>query len=152
MIRSARATLCCTRIMLGSGRHDAARRSRKRLRLKVISWERISQNLCPVLEGIFGCKSSTIILIVIHPPRSSFQDAQKGTESPPPVVISRRRSSCARRDPDEILRSLKAVRGELGRTIGRTMSLSREPEYHHSTRREFRRFLKEFHLQSSSLI
>lgn len=31
----------------------------------------------------------------------------------------RRRSSCARvmRDPDEILRSLKAVKGELGRTM-----------------------------------
>lgn len=31
----------------------------------------------------------------------------------------RRRSSCTRmfRDPDEILRSLKAVKGELGRTM-----------------------------------
>jgi hypothetical protein len=61
--------------------------------------------------------------------RSSFQDQEKrmmmegmGT---PPTSISRRRSSCVRKDPDEILKSLKAVRGELGRT----MSLCRETEY-----------------------
>lgn len=52
--------------------------------------------------------------------------------------INRRRSSCIKKDPDEILRSLKAVRGELGRTIERTMSLSRAEEYggeHRPTRR-----------------
>lgn len=47
---------------------------------------------------------------------------------PPPVSYNRdrRRSSCTRmlRDPDEILRSLKAVKGELGRT----MSLSGSSE------------------------
>jgi hypothetical protein len=48
--------------------------------------------------------------------------------STPPHNINRRRSSCARRDPDEILRSLKAVRGELGRT----MSLCREQEYNNN--------------------
>lgn len=60
--------------------------------------------------------------------RSSFQDQEKKSGDVSPVVIpniSRRRSSCIRKDPDEILRSLKAVRGELGRT----MSLSRAEEY-----------------------
>lgn len=58
--------------------------------------------------------------------RSSFQDQEKRLgEATPPHTINRRRSSCARKDPDEILRSLKAVRGELGRT----MSLCREAEY-----------------------
>lgn len=64
--------------------------------------------------------------------RSSFQDQEKqrlGEGIPtPPQNINRRRSSCARRDPDEILRSLKAVRGELGRT----MSLCREQEYNNN--------------------
>lgn len=59
--------------------------------------------------------------------RSSFQDQEKEKRlaEGPPQNITRRRSSCARKDPDEILRSLKAVRGELGRT----MSLCREAEY-----------------------
>lgn len=59
--------------------------------------------------------------------RSSFQDQEKKSGDVSPVVIpniTRRRSSCIRKDPDEILRSLKAVRGELGRT----MSLSRAEE------------------------
>ncbi|XP_063222344.1 regulating synaptic membrane exocytosis protein 2 [Bacillus rossius redtenbacheri] len=70
--------------------------------------------------------------------RSSFQSAQgteKGTvaeaEAPPPTYVKeRRRSSCARvmRDPDEILRNLKAVKGELA--LGRTMSLSGEKRAH----------------------
>jgi hypothetical protein len=63
--------------------------------------------------------------------RSSFQDQEKQRMegiSTPPHNINRRRSSCARRDPDEILRSLKAVRGELGRT----MSLCREQEYNNN--------------------
>lgn len=65
--------------------------------------------------------------------RSSFQDAEKKSGDITPVNLnSRRRSSCIRKDPDEILRSLKAVRGELGRT----MSLSRETEYNRSTRRK----------------
>lgn len=67
--------------------------------------------------------------------RSSFQDQEKmksGDHSPIVIpVISRRRSSVARKDPDEILKSLKAVRGELGRT----MSLQREQEYNRSSRR-----------------
>jgi hypothetical protein len=44
-----------------------------------------------------------------------FEDS----EIPPPSYNKeRRRSSCSRgRDPDEILRSLKAVKGELGRTM-----------------------------------
>ncbi|XP_068081190.1 regulating synaptic membrane exocytosis protein 2 [Anabrus simplex] len=60
--------------------------------------------------------------------RSSFQSAQtsdKDPEMPPPGYNKeRRRSSCARvmRDPDEILRNLKAVRGEL--MMGRTTSLT----------------------------
>jgi hypothetical protein len=43
----------------------------------------------------------------------------KDPELPPPSYSKeRRRSSCSRgRDPDEILRSLKAVKGELGRTL-----------------------------------
>ena len=57
--------------------------------------------------------------------RSSFQDQEKRLAEASSHNISRRRSSCARKDPDEILRSLKAVRGELGRT----MSLCREAEY-----------------------
>jgi hypothetical protein len=60
--------------------------------------------------------------------RSSFQDQEKRAQegmNTPPVNLNRRKSSCVRKDPDEILRSLKAVRGELGRT----MSLCREMEY-----------------------
>lgn len=64
--------------------------------------------------------------------RSSFQDQERKTgEATPPVYVSgRRRSSTIRKDPDEILRNLKAVRGELGRT----MSLQREPELKKSSR------------------
>lgn len=65
--------------------------------------------------------------------RSSFQDQKGGNETPPVIPIARRRSSCVRKDPDEVLRSLKAVRGELGRT----MSLSRESEFNRSTRSNF---------------
>jgi hypothetical protein len=67
--------------------------------------------------------------------RSSFQDQEKKSEAAgsPVNLNTRRRSSCIRKDPDEILRSLKAVRGELGRT----MSLSRETEYNRSPRRMF---------------
>ncbi|EDW78735.2 uncharacterized protein Dwil_GK12542 [Drosophila willistoni] len=64
--------------------------------------------------------------------RSSFQDAeQKRLEEdamatpPTSYLVGRRRSSVARRDPDEILKSLKAVRGELGRT----MSLGQEQQH-----------------------
>lgn len=64
--------------------------------------------------------------------RSSFQDPEKKSGEITPVIIpTRRRSSCIRKDPDEILRSLKQVRGELGRT----MSLQRETEYNRPTRR-----------------
>lgn len=77
--------------------------------------------------------------------RSSFQDQEKKSGEITPVnlnMLNRRRSSCVRKDPDEILRSLKAVRGELGRT----MSLSRETEYNRPTRREnhlIKRFLED---------
>ncbi|XP_047111949.1 regulating synaptic membrane exocytosis protein 1-like [Schistocerca piceifrons] len=61
--------------------------------------------------------------------RSSFQsqqgDAAKDPDIPPVTYNKeRRRSSCTRhmRDPDEILRSLKAVKGELA--LGRAMSFS----------------------------
>ncbi|CRL04425.1 CLUMA_CG017510, isoform A [Clunio marinus] len=67
--------------------------------------------------------------------RSSFQDQEKKSGEATPINLSnRRRSSTMRKDPDEILRSLKAVRGELGRT----MSLSRETEYNRTTRRQSR--------------
>lgn len=48
-------------------------------------------------------------------------------EIPPPIYRpERRRSSVARpRDPDEILRSLKQVRGELGRTMSLSVKQSR---------------------------
>ncbi|XP_073997742.1 regulating synaptic membrane exocytosis protein fife isoform X2 [Rhodnius prolixus] len=56
--------------------------------------------------------------------RSSFQSSEKGDAEPPPpsYVKERRRSSICRamRDPDEILRSLKAVKGEL---LGRAASI-----------------------------
>nr|XP_018901825.1 PREDICTED: regulating synaptic membrane exocytosis protein 1 isoform X2 [Bemisia tabaci] len=56
--------------------------------------------------------------------RSSFQSAQEKENDLPPssyVSKSRRRSSCTpRQDPDEILRNLKAVKGEL---LGRSMSI-----------------------------
>ncbi|XP_066260247.1 regulating synaptic membrane exocytosis protein 2 isoform X2 [Euwallacea similis] len=64
--------------------------------------------------------------------RSSFQSAQEQAAEqakeqvavPPPASYSRerRRSSCTRmlRDPEEILKSLKAVKGELGRTMSLT--------------------------------
>ncbi|XP_063920255.1 regulating synaptic membrane exocytosis protein 1 isoform X3 [Zophobas morio] len=70
--------------------------------------------------------------------RSSFQSAQEQAEqeapaAPPPPSYSRdrRRSSCTRmlRDPEEILKSLKAVKGELGRT----MSLSAEKRHRRSS-------------------
>ena len=71
--------------------------------------------------------------------RSSFQDreqqeAKDGEATPPPTIYlnNRRRSSCVRRDPDEILKSLKAVKGELGRT----MSLS-AAEKRPTSRRKF---------------
>ncbi|KAL7032510.1 hypothetical protein ACKWTF_007335 [Chironomus riparius] len=63
--------------------------------------------------------------------RSSFQDQEKKMMegvTTPPSCIARRRSSCVRKDPDEVLKSLKAVRGELGRT----MSLCRETEYNNN--------------------
>lgn len=41
----------------------------------------------------------------------------------------RRRSSCVRRDPDDILRSLRAVKGELGRTLSLSGSTARR-KYH----------------------
>ncbi|XP_045463479.1 regulating synaptic membrane exocytosis protein 2 isoform X2 [Harmonia axyridis] len=58
--------------------------------------------------------------------RSSFQSAQEQAEQDLPAVPphpsynrDRRRSSCTKmlRDPEEILKSLKAVKGELGRTM-----------------------------------
>ncbi|XP_031346559.1 regulating synaptic membrane exocytosis protein 1 isoform X2 [Photinus pyralis] len=70
--------------------------------------------------------------------RSSFQSGQDPAEAdlpavPPPSSYSRdrRRSSCTRmlRDPEEILRSLKAVKGELGRT----MSFSGDKKHRRST-------------------
>lgn len=69
--------------------------------------------------------------------RSSFQDQEKKSGDITPVNLNnRRRYSSIRKDPDEILRSLKQVRGELGRT----MSLSRETEYNRSTRRKLNYF------------
>lgn len=54
--------------------------------------------------------------------RSSFQDREENQEAAPPATYmrDRRRSSCVKRDPEEILRSLKAVKGELGRTMSLT--------------------------------
>lgn len=69
--------------------------------------------------------------------RSSFQSGQEKAADPdiPPTAYnkSRRRSSCTpRQDPDEILRNLKAVKGELQK--GRSMSICAE-----STKRLLRR-------------
>ncbi|XP_064546114.1 regulating synaptic membrane exocytosis protein 1 isoform X4 [Drosophila montana] len=73
--------------------------------------------------------------------RSSFQDAEKNrleedamATPPTSYLVGRRRSSVARRDPDEILKSLKAVRGELGRT----MSLGTEQNKRMGSRRASR--------------
>ncbi|XP_002035092.2 regulating synaptic membrane exocytosis protein 1 [Drosophila sechellia] len=73
--------------------------------------------------------------------RSSFQDAEKNrleedamATPPTSYLVGRRRSSVARRDPDEILKSLKAVRGELGRT----MSLGTEQHKRMGSRRASR--------------
>ncbi|KAJ8713413.1 hypothetical protein PYW07_013783 [Mythimna separata] len=61
--------------------------------------------------------------------RSSFQQAEKGGGDVSPAVSARRterrRSSCVRRDPDDILRSLRAVKGELGRTLSLSGSTAR---------------------------
>lgn len=71
--------------------------------------------------------------------RSSFQDreqqeSKEGEATPPQIYLNnRRRSSCVRRDPDEILKSLKAVKGELGRT----MSLSAAEKRPTSRRKYF---------------
>ncbi|XP_030239784.1 regulating synaptic membrane exocytosis protein 2 isoform X5 [Drosophila navojoa] len=73
--------------------------------------------------------------------RSSFQDAEKNrleedamATPPTSYLVGRRRSSVARRDPDEIMKSLKAVRGELGRT----MSLNTEQPKRMGSRRASR--------------
>ncbi|GBP15319.1 hypothetical protein EVAR_80501_1 [Eumeta japonica] len=47
----------------------------------------------------------------------------------PPRRSERRRSSCVRRDPDDILRSLRAVKGELGRTLSLSGSTARLANY-----------------------
>ncbi|XP_045450829.1 regulating synaptic membrane exocytosis protein 1 [Melitaea cinxia] len=58
--------------------------------------------------------------------RSSFQQQEKdGGEPAPCARRERRRSSCVRRDPDDILRSLRAVKGELGRTLSLSGSTAR---------------------------
>nr|XP_049706796.1 regulating synaptic membrane exocytosis protein 1 isoform X4 [Helicoverpa armigera] len=62
--------------------------------------------------------------------RSSFQQQEKeggGDVSPAMSArrTERRRSSCVRRDPDDILRSLRAVKGELGRTLSLSGSTAR---------------------------
>ncbi|XP_073947259.1 regulating synaptic membrane exocytosis protein fife isoform X3 [Choristoneura fumiferana] len=62
--------------------------------------------------------------------RSSFQQAEKeaaegGSGAPASRRGERRRSSCVRRDPDDILRSLRAVKGELGRTLSLSGSTAR---------------------------
>lgn len=72
--------------------------------------------------------------------RSSFQSAQEQQQAddapamPPPSSMARdrRRSSCTRmmRDPDEILKSLKAVKGELGRTMSLTGEKRHRSKYH----------------------
>ncbi|CAD7081981.1 unnamed protein product [Hermetia illucens] len=76
--------------------------------------------------------------------RSSFQDREENKEEepmPPPAnyVRDRRRSSVARRDPDEILKSLKAVRGELGRAMSLSGTEKRSP-----SRRGVRVYLSTF--------
>lgn len=77
--------------------------------------------------------------------RSSFQDREEnrvteGDMTPPSSNYrDRRRSSCIRRDPEEIMRSLKAVKGELGRT----MSLSTSKDKRHSSlRRKFKSLIR----------
>ncbi|XP_045766652.1 regulating synaptic membrane exocytosis protein 1 [Maniola jurtina] len=59
--------------------------------------------------------------------RSSFQQQEKDGAVDPAVCSrrERRRSSCVRRDPDDILRSLRAVKGELGRTLSLSGSTAR---------------------------
>ncbi|KAG7296174.1 hypothetical protein JYU34_021275 [Plutella xylostella] len=59
--------------------------------------------------------------------RSSFQQAEKELAAAEAASrrTERRRSSCARRDPDDILRSLRAVKGELGRTLSLSGSTAR---------------------------
>ncbi|XP_037869687.1 regulating synaptic membrane exocytosis protein 2 isoform X1 [Bombyx mori] len=58
--------------------------------------------------------------------RSSFQQQEKdGVGEVVPRRNERRRSSCVRRDPDDILRSLRAVKGELGRTLSLSGSTAR---------------------------
>ncbi|XP_049874098.1 regulating synaptic membrane exocytosis protein 1 isoform X2 [Pectinophora gossypiella] len=61
--------------------------------------------------------------------RSSFQQAEKDgggdASGAPSRRGERRRSSCVRRDPDDILRSLRAVKGELGRTLSLSGSTAR---------------------------
>lgn len=56
-----------------------------------------------------------------------------GGEASAPRRNERRRSSCVRRDPDDILRSLRAVKGELGRTLSLSGSTARR-KYCHLTR------------------
>lgn len=72
--------------------------------------------------------------------RSSFQDREQqeskdGEATPPPTIYlnNRRRSSCVRRDPDEILKSLKAVKGELGRTMSLSAAEKRPTSRRKST-------------------
>ncbi|CAG9087795.1 unnamed protein product [Plutella xylostella] len=66
--------------------------------------------------------------------RSSFQQAEKELAAAEAASrrTERRRSSCARRDPDDILRSLRAVKGELGRTLSLSGSTARRKCHLHT--------------------
>ncbi|CAG9793802.1 unnamed protein product [Diatraea saccharalis] len=75
--------------------------------------------------------------------RSSFQQQEKegGGDAGAPGPSGggrreRRRSSCVRRDPDDILRSLRAVKGELGRTLSLSGSTARHGGGHRCGRVE----------------
>lgn len=59
-----------------------------------------------------------------------IEGAGAGADPVPPRRNERRRSSCVRRDPDDILRSLRAVKGELGRTLSLSGSTARR-KYRH---------------------
>lgn len=65
--------------------------------------------------------------------RSSFQDREQENKeaeanAPPTIYLNnRRRSSCVRREPDEEIKSLKAVKGELGRTMSLSATETKRP-------------------------
>lgn len=103
------------------------RASRNSWTLNRISWTRISLGRCPDLVAVRSNQYKTPKKVSYSFHRFCSQLTRFWYHADPELTTtpytnrSRRRSSCTpRQDPDEILKNLKAVKGEL---LGRTMSI-----------------------------